>query len=196
MSSIRRSWKAGIAVKLPCHEEAQANHLERLCEKREVPKPAPCPGIQLRHQTHEWGNRLRHASQLNLQKTPAPPIADCSCLRDHKWEPPSSSEPLSPVHPQNCKSGINYGFKPLSFGLVCSAEIVEKLVPRCWVLPKKQKQKQKPPKQGLRHENVPVDSESCPFHVLSSKCCPDRLKGTVPAWQKPASVYLLNFYSL
>lgn len=159
-----------------------------------------CPSQHLAQESN-WG--IKHMSEeivlgmrpsWTFRRLQPCAIAECNCLRDHKWEPPSSSEPLSPVHPQNCKSEINYGFKPLSFGLVCSAEIVEKLVPGCWVLPKKQKQE--PPKQGSRHENVPVDPESCPSHVLSSKCCPDRLKGTAPARQKPASVYLLKFYSL
>lgn len=120
-----------------------------------------CPSQHLAQESN-WG--IKHMSEeivlgmrpsWTFRRLQPCAIAECNCLRDHKWEPPSSSEPLSPVHPQNCKSEINYGFKPLSFGLVCSAEIVEKLVPGCWALPKKQKQE--PPKQGSRHENVPVD---------------------------------------
>ena len=47
MSSIWRYWKAGTALKLPCHEKAQVNHPERPHENRDA-QPALGPGTQLR----------------------------------------------------------------------------------------------------------------------------------------------------
>ena len=130
--TLLTSWKAATALKPPCHEEVQVNHTERPHENRDA-QPALGPGTQLRTRHMSEDLMLDIHLSWTFRRLQPHPTTDCNWVRTTQ---------LSPVHPQNWKSGINCGFKSLTFGVACSAEI-EKSVPGHWCCQENKTTKQK-----------------------------------------------------